>query len=389
MENKYVNFGNSDCCGCTACYSACPKNAITMSENEKGFKYPVVDESLCINCGICKGVCDFNKREHISCSDSPLAVYGIKHLNENVRNESRSGGVFTAITDVLLERGAVIFGATLDDDFVVRHIKCSSKEERDKLRGSKYVQSDLSDTFKAVEQELKSGRIVAFSGTGCQVAGLKSFLRKDYENLYTFDIVCHGVPSPKVFGDYISYINKKYGKISGFNFRDKTLLGWDMHIESFMVKGKKRISRMYAQLFTTDYISRESCYNCKYTNISRPGDFTLADFWGVDKAFKGFNDNKGVSLLLVNSEKGNDLFEDANVKNVIEFNKCESDVYIQPQLKQPAKKPNGYDTFWQEYEQNGFDYVMKKYSTLNKKIGLNSNKVLIKRFVKRKIFKKI
>ena len=389
MDEKYVSFSVDNCCGCTACFSVCPKNAITMVENEKGYKYPEVNTELCVNCGLCKNVCDFNKTEHFHHSEQPIAAYGIKHLDSAVRAESRSGGVFTAVTDAILDKGGCVFGAVLDDDFVVHHVKCESRNERDRLRGSKYVQSDMGGIYREVEKELKTGRLVAFSGTGCQVAGLQSFLRKEYDNLYTFDIVCHGVPSPKVFREYISYVEKKYGKISNFNFRDKSILGWDMHIESFIAKGKKHISRTYSNLFTTNFNIRDCCYNCKYTNMSRPGDFTLADFWRVDEHFPGFNDNKGVSLLFVNSTKAESLFKDILDKNLLDCKKCEKMSFSQPQLHEPTKKPGGYNEFWNEYCNNGFECIIKKYSSDNKKIAFQTKKILIKRFIKRKIFKRI
>lgn len=361
MEKKHVSYKSDSCCGCSACASVCPKSAISMETDEKGFLCPKVDDSKCVECGLCLKVCEFNKEAHFYYSEKPLAAYGIKHKNEKVRANSRSGGVFTVITDYIIDNGGCVFGASLDPDFVVRHVKSNTKEERNRLRGSKYVQSEMGNVFKEVENELKTGRLVAFSGTACQVAGLQSFLRKEYENLFTFDIVCHGVPSPKVFSDYIQYLREKYGDISGFDFRDKSILGWDMHFESFITHGNKKVSRDYSRLFYSHYPLRPSCFDCKYANMHRPGDFSLADFWGVNKHFEGFNDNKGVSLLFANSDKALALMDKEEILYNIDYRKCETLDFVHPNLKHPTARPEDYDEFWDYYNNHGFKASIYKY----------------------------
>ena len=388
MELENMPFkGNKNCCGCTACASICPKDAITMQPDEKGFLYPIIDKEKCVGCGLCEKTCDFNSPEHIHFNSEPIAAYGIKHNDENVRAASRSGGVFTAITDYVLSQGGCVFGACLSEDYEVKHIKCDTKEERDKLRGSKYVQSNLEGIFLQVKDELLKQKLVAFSGTGCHVAGLKSFLKKDYDNLITIDIVCHGVPSPGIWRDYVNHIKKKYGYVHSFNFRDKSILGWDMHIESFRVKKRKIISREYSSLFTDDYILRDSCFECRYTNMSRPGDFTIADFWGVDSFFETFNDNKGVSLLLVNSQKGKAIF-DTTISNEVTALKCDNFNFKHKQLHEPTDKPNDYDIFWNDYKEEGFEYVLKKYGTGNIKKKLQTYKSIAVVYIKRKFLNK-
>lgn len=392
MELNNVPFKDGDkkeCCGCTACMSICPKNAITMKPDEKGFLYPVIDDDKCIGCGLCEKTCAFGNSIHKKNLDSPIEAFGIKHKNNDIRANSRSGGVFTLITDYVLEKNGCVFGAVFNDDFSVSHVMAETQSERDRMRGSKYVQSDMNDCFKAVKEQLLSGRLVAFSGTACQVEGLYSYLNKDYDNLITLDIICHGVPSPRVWNDYVKYIQKKKkGVITAANFRDKTVLGWDMHFESFVIRGKKYVLSNYASLFYKNDILRDSCFNCKYCNMGRPSDFTLADFWGVDKHMPGFNDNKGVSLLFVNTEKAKEIFDNKLNRNEIEYFMCDDYNFVHPNLKHPEEKPINRDVFWDEYNKEGIDYILKKYGKESLKNKLKYNRDIYKIFIKRKILKR-
>ena len=215
-----------ECCGCTACMSICPQQAITMIADEEGFLYPSINQELCIECDLCKKVCPFSDNYRTSGNyDQPL-VYAAKHKDDNVRMNSSSGGMFTAISDYILDIDGVIFGAAFDENFVVRHQRAETVEERNKFRGSKYVQSNLVGVFKDIKNELNKGRTVLFTGTPCQNAGLRSYLNKNYDNLYLCDIVCHGTPSPLIFENYKSFMQKKYkSRIKELSFRDK-LLGW-------------------------------------------------------------------------------------------------------------------------------------------------------------------
>lgn len=384
-----ISEKKEQCCGCTACYSICPKNAISMVEDEKGFKYPKVDKELCVQCGLCDKVCAFSRKEQFSFGDEPIAAYAIKHKDEDVRKNSRSGGVFTAITDYVLQQNGCIYGAVMDKAFVVKHVKAENMEQRNQMRGSKYVQSDMTDVFRDVKKELLTGRLVVFSGTGCQVAGLRSYLMKDYDNLIAIDLVCHGVPSPLVWKDYVAYLRKKYkGAISEIQFRDKSLLGWDMHIESFKTGKRKVYSKNYALLFSQGRILRDSCFNCKYTSLARTGDFTLADFWGIDKFFKGFNDNKGVSLLFVNSNKAEDLLTKEEILDGLEIKKCETYDFSQPNLKHPEKKPMDREKFWEEYNKYGLEYILNQYGMGNVKEKMRIYKSIFIIYIKRKVLKK-
>lgn len=225
----------ADCCGCTACASICTHDAITMQPDTLGFLYPKVDETLCTNCGLCEKVCAFNNSYDKSHNlDKPI-VYAARHKNIHEVETSRSGAAFIALSDYIIERGGVIYGAGYTDHFRVVHKRATTKEERNEFKGSKYVQSDLSTVFRQIKKDLQDGLVVLFSGTPCQTAGLNSFIGKRLrKNLILVDIVCHGVPGPYLWRDYLSFLEKKYGStICWVNFRDKQEYGWAAHRESF------------------------------------------------------------------------------------------------------------------------------------------------------------
>lgn len=228
------------CSGCTACASVCPKDAIEMRPDGMGFLYPEVDKSKCIDCGRCEQVCSFNDHYDTSLNLSRPDVYGARHKDMREVETSRSGAAFIALSDYILKQGGVVYGAGYKDHFRVAHKRATTKEERDEFKGSKYVQSDLRGVFRQVKKDLEEGRVVMFSGTPCQTAGLNAFIGKRLrERLYLVDIICHGVPSPYIWRDYIAYIEKKHGdKICWVNFRDKQAYGWTAHHETFkFVKG--------------------------------------------------------------------------------------------------------------------------------------------------------
>ncbi len=383
------NFQTKEnCCGCTSCVLSCPTKALSMQEDEKGFLYPVINKDICVSCGLCNRVCDFNSNDHYCHGAEPISAYAVKHVNNDVRAESRSGGVFTAITDYIIENGGCVFGAAFDNGFNVHHIKCETKEQRDMLRGSKYVQSDMNSTYKDVKDELESGRIVGFSGTACQVAGLYAFLGGDHQNLITFDLVCHGVPSPKLWRDYIDNINKKHkGNIQKVNFRDKQIVGWAFHIESFIMGKHKLYKHEYTDLFRKSLSLRDSCFSCKYTNLKRPGDFTLADFWGIESHFADFNDDQGVSLLLVNSSKAESIFGIDKIQASVKSRKCKDFNFVHPNLKKAENKPDDYEEFWDEYTSKGLKYVIKKYSYVNLTTHLRTEYRYLKAFIRNKYYR--
>lgn len=371
-----------ECCGCTACKSICANNAIEMEQDEEGFLYPNISEKLCISCGLCKKVCAF-KNGYERALNIPDA-YAVKHKDMNVRLNSRSGGMFTAITDFVLNFSGVVYGAGYRQHFVVCHKRATNKAERDEFRGSKYVQSELSNTYKQVKKDLEKNNWVLFSGTPCQTAGLSTYLNEaktNKGNLIICDIICHGTPTPKAWMDYIAMMEKRHkGEITKVDFRNKKLFGWKAHRETFEIKGKTYNYNTYATLFYKHDILRPACFNCKYTNINRPSDITLADFWGVDYFVPKFNDNKGISLVLINNEKGRWLFN--NVKDQLEYKKCPATNLEHPNLKKPTECPISREQFWKDYRFFGFEYIARKYTNCN-------FKVRVKRSIKNKIKKLI
>lgn len=355
----------SKCCACTACKNICPKQAIEMILDEKGFLYPKIDENKCIKCGLCEKVCFYNTGyktldDHLN----KIETYAVKHKDFNTRINSRSGGIFTALSDYILNNNGVVYGVGYKENFVVCYKRAESKEERNGFRGSKYVQSELNDIFKQVKNDLENNRWVLFSGTPCHVVGLVKFLgKKKYDKLLLVDIVCHGVPSPKTFRDYIEYVEKKHnGKVTNFDFRDKSF-GWNTHIESFIINDKKYSSEIYTNLFYSHLGFRESCYTCQVANLNRPSDITIADCWGIAKNRPDIDDNKGVSLVIVNTEKGKSIQE--KILSDLEYYVIDINDYMQPQLKGPNKRSKKVDAFWDDYLNNGFTYIAKKYGTIS------------------------
>lgn len=353
-----------DCCGCTACASICPHNAISMKPDTLGFLYPEVDMEKCVDCGLCEKVCAFNNNYDTSLNLSQPDVYAARHKDMQEIETSRSGAAFIALSDWVIEHGGIVYGAGYTDHFRVVHKRAVSKEERNEFKGSKYVQSDLTGVFRQVKADLKAGLLVMFSGTPCQTAGLNSYIGKKLrENLYLVDIVCHGVPGPFIWRDYLAYLERKHGdKICWVNFRDKQLYGWTAHHESFkFVNGGGKMTFTYT--FYKHIMFRHSCGVCPYTNTRRPSDITLADFWGWEKTDPTFNaDDKGVSLVLINTEKGRKLFE--AVKDNMNIIPVKLENCLQPNLQHPSIIHPKRMAFERDYARKGFEYVMKKYGDM-------------------------
>lgn len=354
----------SKCCACTACKNICPKQAIEMISDEKGFLYPKINDSKCIKCGLCEKVCFYNTGYKILDDHlDKIETYAVKHKDLQIRMASQSGGAFTVFSDEILKRNGVIYGVGFDKALKVCYKRAITKEERNEFRGSKYVQSELNDIFKQIKKDLEDDKWVLFSGTPCYVAGLVKYLsKKKYEKLLLLDIICHGVPSPKLYKEYLIYLESCYnGKINNFNFRDKNF-GWKTHIESFIINNKKYSSTMYTTLFYSHLALRESCHNCQFTNLNRPSDITIADCWGVQQNKPEIDDNKGVSLVIINTKKGKSIYE--NILVNLNYYGININEYIQPQLKEPSKKNKKREIFWNDYNKKGFEYVVKKYTSL-------------------------
>lgn len=287
-------------------------------------------------------------------------TYAVKHKDLKTRMESRSGGIFTALSDRVLAEGGIVYGCILDENFTAAHFRAERSEERNRMRGSKYIQSEMREVFVALKEDLEKGKKVLFSGTSCQAAGLHGYLGKEYENLLCVDIVCHGVPSPMVWKDYLKWQEKKNGsKVRKADFRNKKDHGWKAHVETLTFEnGKCLDSRVFATLFYSHMFLRPCCYRCPYKSVIHPGDITIADYWGIDEAAPGFNDNKGVSLVLINNYMGQEAFD--SIRQEIEAVQTRIEDSMQPPLRAPYHEPEKRAQVWDQYMTKGFVYIAKR-----------------------------
>lgn len=361
----------SMCSGCSACADVCALGAITMEFDELGFAYPAINQEKCVSCGLCRKTCHM-------INDLPrspaLETYAVQCKDKVLLGKCQSGGAFSVLAGYILEAGGAVYGAAFTDGFRVRHIRVDSREGLSRLRGSKYVQSDTEGIFQKVQSDLESQITVLFSGTPCQIAGLRSFLGKDYPGLYTAELICHGVLPPKLWGDYIGYISEKHGEIEYAAFREKSL-GWHNCDERFKVGEKYLKKSIYRKIFYRDILLRPSCYaaaedtgefyvSCRYAGENRTADITLGDFWGIEKYSARFaDDNAGVSVFMANTEKGCALF--GKVAEEFFFEKREPDEVVP---KNPHMRRNGtkidksiVTKAQSEYITRGFGYIAGKY----------------------------
>jgi coenzyme F420-reducing hydrogenase beta subunit len=388
IDKKIIR--KEDCTGCYACSQICPDeiNCISMVKDNEGFWYPKVDYSKCIKCGLCVDVCPILSNKVVE--NTPVA-YACINKNESIRLESSSGGVFSLIAEQVIDDGGVVFGAGFDENFEVVHSYIEKKNDIGKYRGSKYVQSKIGNTYKQAESFLKSGRKVLFTGTPCQIAGLKSFLGKTYINLLCVDLVCHGVPSPDVFKKYIKYRNEKANsQVKRISFRRKDE-GWKRFSVSFLFENDTEYRQnlnndLYMKAFLKNICLRPSCYECKFKTLHRQSDITLADFWGIQSIAPEMDDDKGISLLLINSDNGVEMFnrikksilyKEVNINEAIKFN---------PAVINSAQLHPNRDAFFEGLKDNiSFDLLVKKYCT-------DKLSVKIKRMIKaviRKVLKNL
>lgn len=353
------------CCGCTVCSIVCPYDAISMDTDSLGFLYPKVDSQKCRDCGLCERVCSLHGKYKCITEFSVPEIFAARHKDETELMNSRSGALFVGLSDIVLSHNGSVYGAAFDSSFCVQHIRATTSAERDRMRGSKYVQSDVTGIFSLVKSDLENNLQVLFSGTPCQIAALKSFLgyeKVDDSNLLYVDIICHGVPAPNVWKDYLDYIEHKYNdKVLKAEFRDKKRHGWSAQVESFLLEKQGWISRKsFAYLFKRVIMFRPVCSACRYSSMNRPSDITLGDFWGWEQNVPDMNkDDKGVSLVLVNSTKGQMFIN--QLRDTYDLRAIENLSYTQPNLKSPSLFDPKWESFERDYSKRGFEYVSRKY----------------------------
>ena len=362
----YLNTGNkAECCGCTACQQICGHNAIEMKADSDGFVFPIKDISACVNCGLCEKVCSFASPAY---NNETMGVYATMAKNSSERSKSSSGGLFYVIAKKIIEQGGVVYGAIMDKDMQVRHADASTIDELQNLRGSKYVQSALYDTFKTIRAKLRAGKLVYFTGTGCQVAGLKSFLMKDYDNLITSDLVCHGVPNQHLFDEHIKYLERKYkGKVVDYRFRDNenwgvcesvTIIADSQNSKTYRLPTFSLSPYLYSFMYSMTY--RMSCYECPFAKIPRQGDITLADYWGVKKYFPNLDISRGVSLILANNNKGKSFLDKLKTELIFEESNINDASKENRNLTTNTSMPEIRNTIFKKIQDEGYEKVAKK-----------------------------
>ena len=354
MDN--ISIIRNKCYGCRSCEQTCPKSCISIKPSKEGFLYPVVDKDVCVHCGLCLKGCPAEQVEiH---RNQPKQVYAFRNRNTEEIMFSASGGAADVAARVVLRQNGVVYGAAYDVDFVVKHIEVTNESEKRKLQSSKYVQSDINDCYSKAKVALNSGRKVLFTGTPCQIAGLYTFLGGDNPNLYTLDLICHGVPSPKLFKKYLDYQKREMnGDIIYYNFRSKDKRGWGTQ---YLIKTKTKTKTktlaldQYGKHFMYGDCYRESCYQCSYANTNRVGDITVGDFWGIVKSHPEFYSLKGISSVFINTEKGKKIFE--QMKSFAEVKKVtmKEGVIKQGNLIRPSTRFKERDSFYEKIDYDDF-----------------------------------
>lgn len=365
MDNKHLIINDKKkCTGCSSCFAICPKQAINMIQDNEGFLYPKVDSEICVNCGLCERACpNINYGQ----PDESIEYYAVKNKNEKARMQSSSGGVFSMLAEYVIAKGGVIYGAAFDDEFGICHRRVT--DEKWKLfRGSKYVQSKIGDSFLRVKEDLLAGKMVLFSGTPCQIDGLLQYLdvlKISQEQLITVDLVCHGVPSPLVWKDFLTYSAPNINKSYQVSFRNKNEYGWHNSRLTIMDSSGKvlvadtQCEGKYFLMFFSHYILRPACEECKYSNYNRVADFTLGDFWGIEKVHPELDDDRGISLLMLGTEKAKNIWD--LIKEHTEYISVSKGDCRQPNLVSPSRANAYRELFWKVYNKKGFAFTAKMF----------------------------
>ena len=377
--NIYLNNDKINCCGCGACRNVCPKDAISMQADEYGFAYPHINEALCVECNLCAKTCEkVNKNE----SGMPRDAFAAAHKNKETLNKSSSGGVFSALAEHFLENGGAVCGCVFDNDLNAVHICTEKKEEFLKIRKSKYLQSDVGLIYREVKKRLVQGQSVLFTGTPCQVAALYAVVGRDFDNLTTMDLICHGVPSQLLFNQFIKYLEKRYKtKIVDFDFRSKKY-GWPRFTLEFTDKNGRTVNigktqEFFMPAFTGGNLIRESCLACKYACANRIGDITIGDLWGYEKHNLKLDTTRGTSIFTVNSKKGEEWLE--VLEKEMNFEKIDYDMAAARNhcLHAPTQKGERRELYMQAIKDDRLEEMAKRYRKNKRKAILREKLKLL------------
>ena len=351
----------STCTQCYSCLSSCVHDSIAFTKSNDGFYIPIINSEKCVDCGLCVKSCHIltPRRE----KKQPFHTYAGWNRNLSVRKDSSSGGVFSCIATYCISQGGVVYGATMDENLQIKHIRVDSIEDLAKLRGSKYVQSNLSGVYKSIKEDLKKETKVLFIGSPCQVAGLYAFLKRDYNNLLTIDFVCHGVPSQETFNKYLKkiHVNKENTKEVIFRYKK----GWGMQMSRVLKNGDQHIippnQSFYLKAFLKGMIFSEACYNCHYSVSMRVGDITIGDFWEIGKKIPFNADTRdGISLLLCNTEVGDSVLKECKDLQLIERTLQEA-IEGNPNLHSASVRPCGNADFSRDLDTLSSKEIILKY----------------------------
>lgn len=346
---KHLYIKKEECCGCGACLDICGKNAIRMVIDQEGFRYPKIDRGLCVECGQCEKVCPVKKQS--GKKEAPRQYFGVQAKNKAVRYASSSGGVFPVLAEYVFQKQGVVYGAAYDKNMRVVHREIRSREELDAVKRTKYVQSSLEGIYRKIEARLKKNQWVLFCGTPCQAEGLRLYLKQPYPRLVLADLICYGVPSPGIWKDYVKHLEKKRdGKMTDFSFRDKRMRD-NGHTCSYVIGGKEYSSSLYRDSYCRMYFSnnilRPSCYECKFCTVERSSDFTLGDFWGIEKVNMEMDDGMGSSIVILHTDQARKIWKE--VQDELTWFECEKKDVLQPRLENPARTAKSRKIFMALY----------------------------------------
>lgn len=366
-EEKMPIVTSSELCtGCGACVAACPRNCISMSPDAWGFLYPQVDAKQCVKCGLCQNICPLNANAK---RNGETSAYSVCNKEDKVRLTSSSGGVFTILAEHVINNRGIVFGVGFDENWNAINLPAENETELKQLRGAKYVQSSVGGSYQMVKKCLLDGRMVLFSGTPCQIGGLKAYLGKEYENLICQDIICHGVPAPGAWRKYLDVLEKRAGAPAREVFFRSKERGWKNYLMSIIFENGKKYRRPpvldpYMRAFLADLCLRPSCYQCRYKGINRQADITLADFWGVQHIQPKMDDNKGTSLVLIHSEKGEHLLRHIYEKAKVETIQISNAIQYNPAAVKTAEMPECYNAFREAVCKKGLFRAVEQFNKI-------------------------